>query len=261
MSNQKVMALREKLLSRLEEIVHHLLQRQAEREALQEREIELEEEAQKADISRLSDQLEEREKREIEEIDLALHKIALGTYGLCEQCQRPIEWKRLDALPAARLCRRCAKQAEQTRSLLPLPQEILTATPLPQEYQGLDGRQLRQVIQEELRSDGRIDLEELKISCRQGVVYLEGAVPNEGEHQILLHILTDVMGLTAIVDRLRIDEMIWEREDRTPSPPRPLVSEDEQLLYDLEELSEDVFEAQEEEVPYTPPDRLQPERE
>jgi DnaK suppressor protein len=41
------------------------------------------------------------------EIDRALAKIDAGTYGLCEQCHRPIPEARLEALPHAALCVTC----------------------------------------------------------------------------------------------------------------------------------------------------------
>lgn len=41
------------------------------------------------------------------EIDRALAKIEAGTYGLCEQCGRPIPEARLQALPYAALCVSC----------------------------------------------------------------------------------------------------------------------------------------------------------
>jgi DnaK suppressor protein len=41
------------------------------------------------------------------EIDRALAKIDAGTYGLCEQCGRPIPDARLQALPQAALCVSC----------------------------------------------------------------------------------------------------------------------------------------------------------
>src|SRR2546425_3706375 len=44
---------------------------------------------------------------EIEEIDRALAKIDIGTYGLCEQCGQPIPRPRLKALPYAALCVSC----------------------------------------------------------------------------------------------------------------------------------------------------------
>ncbi len=43
----------------------------------------------------------------VEEIDHALAKIGLGTYGICESCGELIPKNRLEALPYARLCISC----------------------------------------------------------------------------------------------------------------------------------------------------------
>ena len=43
----------------------------------------------------------------VEEIDAALDRIGLSTYGACERCQQPIPKSRLRALPYARLCVAC----------------------------------------------------------------------------------------------------------------------------------------------------------
>jgi DnaK suppressor protein len=43
----------------------------------------------------------------VEEIDRALHKIEIGTYGICESCNQPIPKARLKALPYAALCVQC----------------------------------------------------------------------------------------------------------------------------------------------------------
>jgi DnaK suppressor protein len=43
----------------------------------------------------------------VEEIDHAMAKIRMGTYGTCENCGRPIPKARLKALPYARLCVAC----------------------------------------------------------------------------------------------------------------------------------------------------------
>ena len=40
----------------------------------------------------------------LHDIDDALAKIDAGTYGVCEECGRPIGEARLQAMPAARLC-------------------------------------------------------------------------------------------------------------------------------------------------------------
>lgn len=50
----------------------------------------------------------ERERQELNEIEAALARIRAGEYGLCQACGNPIREARLQALPWARLCIRCA---------------------------------------------------------------------------------------------------------------------------------------------------------
>ncbi|HKN60131.1 MAG TPA: TraR/DksA C4-type zinc finger protein [Candidatus Acidoferrales bacterium] len=50
----------------------------------------------------------ERERRDLAEIEAALARIKAGEYGVCETCESPIREVRLQALPWARLCIRCA---------------------------------------------------------------------------------------------------------------------------------------------------------
>ncbi len=261
MTKQEIMRLRRLLFRRRQEIFDRVRQLESEGQTLGERESELEEEAQKAELMRLIDQLDARGKEEMEEIDLALRKMALGDYGICESCRKQIPIQRLEAVPATRLCAQCARQFEESQQQLPEAWEVITAVQLPPEYQGLTDAQFQKLILEYLRSDDRLDLEECKVSCRKGIVYLEGRVPSEIEHQIILQILTDVMGLTALIDHLQIDELTWEREDRSPRAAEAIISEEDQLLYNLEHFTEDVFESQEEEIPYNPADRPLPERE
>lgn len=52
-----------------------------------------------------------REIYTVEEIDEALKRIEEGTYGVCEKCGNPIEEERLEFLPWARYCARCARAA------------------------------------------------------------------------------------------------------------------------------------------------------
>lgn len=56
----------------------------------------LEKEAQKASL------LEEKER-----VDLALKKMEIGKYGVCEKCGGEIDKARLEVLPTARLCMNC----------------------------------------------------------------------------------------------------------------------------------------------------------
>jgi DnaK suppressor protein len=50
-------------------------------------------------------------------IDQAIQKYEVGTYGICDQCSKPIEAARLEALPYACLCLNCkANQDKSSRS-------------------------------------------------------------------------------------------------------------------------------------------------
>jgi DnaK suppressor protein len=44
------------------------------------------------------------------EIRLALSKLKIGKYGVCEQCGKRIDRARLEALPHARYCLRCENE-------------------------------------------------------------------------------------------------------------------------------------------------------
>jgi RNA polymerase-binding transcription factor DksA len=54
------------------------------------------------------ERLQAVENRELAEIDAALKRISVGTYGLCERCASPVGQLRLQAVPEARLCMGCA---------------------------------------------------------------------------------------------------------------------------------------------------------
>jgi RNA polymerase-binding transcription factor DksA len=41
------------------------------------------------------------------EVEQALHKFEVGTYGLCDNCGQPIAPERLEVLPEANLCFSC----------------------------------------------------------------------------------------------------------------------------------------------------------
>lgn len=130
----------------------------------------------------LYDQLGSREKTEIEDIDLALVKMASGRYGLCEGCQHDIEGQRLETLPSTRLCIRCARKFEEQQRVLPGAREVMAGLPRSEIYEDADTE--------------------------------------------------DIDGRTV--------EVVKSGED---------------LDSEIDEFSEDIFEAQEEDLPYTVPDR------
>ncbi len=49
----------------------------------------------------------------LEEIEYALKKISRGRYGICEDCGKEIEKKRLLHLPYARYCIKCMEEREK----------------------------------------------------------------------------------------------------------------------------------------------------
>jgi len=53
--------------------------------------------------------IENSELQEIRQIQVALKRIAEGTYGICANCGEPIDPKRLKALPTATRCISCAR--------------------------------------------------------------------------------------------------------------------------------------------------------
>ncbi len=64
--------------------------------------------------------MENRVRQELAKIERALHKFEEGTYGLCDNCGKPIEPERLEALPQATICMKCkAQQAKNAKGKPP----------------------------------------------------------------------------------------------------------------------------------------------
>ncbi|HWO42259.1 MAG TPA: TraR/DksA family transcriptional regulator, partial [Candidatus Eisenbacteria bacterium] len=83
-----------------------------------ERESEIEENAQKDRIARVTSRLSERDRQAIEQIDAALARIEAGTYGQCAWCENDISPQRLRALPTAVLCIDCATAREKRQKAM-----------------------------------------------------------------------------------------------------------------------------------------------
>lgn len=113
MSEKDLLQLKSLLLRQRREILDRLQGLESDWQALSEPDIEREEEAQKADLAALLGQIEERDRLELKEIELALMKMERATYGICEQCRKPISLERLKLLPTARFCQKCASRMEE----------------------------------------------------------------------------------------------------------------------------------------------------
>ena len=113
MGENELTHLKDSLLRQRREILDRLQGLESDWQTLSERDIEREEEAQKADLASLFDQLEERDRQKLEDIELALTKMANVTYGICEKCHTPLALERLEILPATRFCRKCMAEMEK----------------------------------------------------------------------------------------------------------------------------------------------------
>ena len=61
--------------------------------------------------------LGERESQMVADIDQALMRMDEGTYGICARCDRPIDERRLEALPTARYDAACQAEIEARNGL------------------------------------------------------------------------------------------------------------------------------------------------
>lgn len=66
--------------------------------------------------------LEENEKRHLQEINDAIEKIDHGTYGICDKCGSSIAIARLDVIPYTPICAKCSEDM----STIPLEEKINT---------------------------------------------------------------------------------------------------------------------------------------
>ncbi|HTA16337.1 MAG TPA: TraR/DksA family transcriptional regulator [bacterium] len=64
----------------------------------------------------LANSLSETERARLAAVEKALKRVEAGTYGLCEDCTKPIPLPRLKVLPFAKLCVNCQQSEERGNS-------------------------------------------------------------------------------------------------------------------------------------------------
>jgi DnaK suppressor protein len=217
------------------------------------RQPELEEKAQQERDSVINEELEQRRQDRISEIEAALARIEGGAYGECQNCGRPTEQERLQSDLTARLCVACAQLEEHRSRGDQAGEERPDRGKLPPDLDQLDDQELRDHLSELVRDDGRVDMQELDIQARNGVVYVEGAIPSESQHAMLLNILTDLAGIQEIVDHLEVQRLAWEREDRWKEEKVQDVMPGTLPNQEPAAGTEDVVLSEEEGVAYKPP--------
>jgi DnaK suppressor protein len=245
--------LREELTARRAELIELRGTLKRTWQDLNEPERELEENASKETMSRGVEQRSESVQAEIRNIDAALTRMAEGDYGRCEACRQPIRVQRLRAVPWTRYCVKCAGMREKFD-----PGGIETPAVATGEGELTDD-ETREMILDELQTDGRVETEELVISCEDGVVYLEGLLPSGAKHQVLLEIIHDVLDLEEVVDSIRIDHQPWERRERQPDSEAAEDEPDAEALAGEEDGDVDPYTSLETGEPMAPLDELIPE--
>lgn len=96
------------LKARLAELRRHLTK--VEREIHKSLSADSEERATELENQEALEVIQKTEDTEIHQIEAALRRISEGTYGTCMECGKPIDPRRLKALPTAATCISCGAQ-------------------------------------------------------------------------------------------------------------------------------------------------------
>ena len=215
MDNEK----RQKYAARLRAERYHFLEKLKSIDrswrSLNEREIEFEETATKESLVPFLDRLDEMDKQQLDAIDRALGRLETNIYDTCEACGGRISHRRLEAMPWTTKCIACATEEDRgPRGRIEV--ELLQAAELPEAFEGMSDEEVEEAVMDAVRTDGTVAGEDLRITCRDGVLLLEGLLPDKRHHSRLQQIVYDVLGFTEVEDMITIDRTAWQREDRTP---------------------------------------------
>ncbi len=210
MINNELLQLRDKLLLERKEILDRIREVDVAVRTLSEPEIELEEGVQKKVISDFYGHLSAESRSRIGLIDLAMRKMAVGDYGICESCGDDIPERRLHAVPWARLCIGCARDHERKKETLPEPGLVIPAAKIPDEYARLPKEELLKLIHDRIAAHLDLDAQNMEISTHKGVIHLEGTIQSEEDREIILRVLTEEMKIDAVLDLMQVDDFSEE---------------------------------------------------
>lgn len=71
----------------------------------------------------------------------------------------------------------------------------------------LSDRELRRLVHTRLAEHQGLDVDEITVAVREGAVELSGRVGTEAERRIAEHVVTDVVGVRAVMNNLVVDEL------------------------------------------------------
>ncbi|MFP4213455.1 MAG: TraR/DksA family transcriptional regulator [Desulfohalobiaceae bacterium] len=160
--------------------------------------------------------LDEQARQEVRIIDQALERMRSGEYGICESCGQEISAQRLQALPWATLCRACVQSMESESQAIPFEatddkeQKLMTfwEPESKSDMENMSDEELLELVHERINADGRVETDELEISCEDGMLYLEGTLTDELQYNLLLGILQEILPMENIEESLRIETLV-----------------------------------------------------
>lgn len=116
LTKKEMQEFKEKLLLRQAKIEKNLNETSIELNGM--RELELKDEGDYASVSTdsiIDSAILDQQRKELNEIEIALDKINKGTYGICEMCEEPIGKARLMVKNFARYCITCREITEKNK--------------------------------------------------------------------------------------------------------------------------------------------------
>jgi len=219
MDTEQKKYLQDRLKTQRQELMQQRLTLEESRANLRQDQVELEERAASQQMAGSLEQLDAEGEKKIAEINHALERIEDDEYDICESCGERISLKRLEVLPWTSLCIACAEKKEGGRNVPPPIQESESPAakggPSGRELRGLGDDQRVEAVTDAIVRDGMVPLDDLQVSCEDGRLRLEGALPDKRQLSRLRQIVYDVLGFTDVEEEIRIDRTAWAREDRS----------------------------------------------
>ncbi|MFW6314843.1 MAG: BON domain-containing protein [Desulfohalobiaceae bacterium] len=76
------------------------------------------------------------------------------------------------------------------------------------DMENMSDEELLELVHERINADGRVETDELEISCEDGMLYLEGTLTDELQYNLLLGILQEILPMENIEESLRIETLV-----------------------------------------------------
>jgi len=124
------------------------------------------------------------------------------------------------------------------------------------DVEDLDDDELQQRVRQELNDQNDLDAASIVISVSDGVVHLSGRVGTDAERQIAGHVVTDVLGIVNVQNRIVADRIYRDHEpDELPASgdeesddglvrPRGRDQQDPEAAHLAEDAEEDLYGAE-----------------